>query len=142
MRARLSIGTTTSRNPWRRLAPAGLALLCSCATGILPAGPDTYTLTERRGLLVGGVDAAQTTALAEANAFCMGQGRQFVPATTEKVPSPGGPTTTFVVTLWRSPGSSELSRAVGAGCRDRAAPALNHAPARYFPSLFPPTLVV
>jgi hypothetical protein len=63
----------------------GVALLCAvlagCAssTGILPAGPDTYTISERYAPLRGGSDEAQRSAVTKANEFCTQQGRQFVP---------------------------------------------------------------
>ena len=43
---------------------------CSMGTGILPAGPDTYTVTERRAPVLGGSTTAQQAAMTEANAFC------------------------------------------------------------------------
>jgi hypothetical protein len=52
---------------------------CASSTGILPAGPDTYTLSERFAPVRGGGDEAQRDALTKANEFCMHQGRQFVP---------------------------------------------------------------
>ena len=57
------------------------ALLSGCAmsTGILPAGPDTYTLSERYAPIRGGSMTAQQTVMTEANAFCIQQGRQFLP---------------------------------------------------------------
>jgi hypothetical protein len=52
---------------------------CTSNTGILPAGPDTYTLTTRAAPILGGSDAAQGTALNEANEFCQAKGMVFVP---------------------------------------------------------------
>jgi hypothetical protein len=52
---------------------------CAMSTGILPAGPDTYTVSEHFAPIRGGSTTAQQTALTEANAFCAGQGRQFLP---------------------------------------------------------------
>lgn len=52
---------------------------CTTSTGVLPAGPDTYTLTERAAPILGGSDKAEQSALAKANKFCADQGRQFVP---------------------------------------------------------------
>jgi hypothetical protein len=58
----------------------GAALVgCASSTGILPAGPDTYTLSERFAPVRGGGDEAQRDALTKANEFCVQQGRQFVP---------------------------------------------------------------
>jgi hypothetical protein len=89
------------RHSTRRLAFLALAPLCGCATGtgILPAGPDTYTLTERRTVIAGGAEGAKAIAPTEADQFCRTQGRQFVPAVLETVPNPGGPNTTFTVTF-------------------------------------------
>jgi hypothetical protein len=36
---------------------------CAASTGILPAGPDTYTLSEKFAPVVGGGTKAQSTAL-------------------------------------------------------------------------------
>lgn len=53
---------------------------CASSTGILPAGPDTYTLSERFAPVRGGGDEAERVALTKANEYCAQQGRQFVPA--------------------------------------------------------------
>jgi hypothetical protein len=58
------------------------ALLVGCAssTGTLPAGPDTYTISEKFAPVRGGGNEAQRDALTQANAFCSQQGRVFVPS--------------------------------------------------------------
>ncbi len=61
------------------VASAVVLSSCSTSTGVLPAGPDTYTLTERAAPILGGSDTAEKNALAKANKFCADQGRQFVP---------------------------------------------------------------
>jgi hypothetical protein len=58
---------------------------CAASTGILPAGPDTYTVTERLAPIRGGVTEAQRVALTEANAFCQQKDRVFVPMTMDEV---------------------------------------------------------
>jgi hypothetical protein len=58
-------------------------------TGILPAGPDSYTITEKHSVFFGRADAAKVTALTEADAYCRGQGRRFLPAMMGTVPAPG-----------------------------------------------------
>jgi hypothetical protein len=68
---------------------------CAASTGILPAGPDTYTITERFAPVRGGGTEAQRVALTEANAFCAQQSRQFVPITMDQagnLSNPYGPT--------------------------------------------------
>jgi hypothetical protein len=68
---------------------------CASSTGILPAGPDTYTITERFAPVRGGGDEAQRVALGRANDFCAEKGRQFVPnnmGPNANVPNPYGPT--------------------------------------------------
>jgi cobalamin biosynthesis protein CobD/CbiB len=57
----------------RSVAPVAGLLLCACAssTGILPAGPDTYTLTERLAPIRGGGDAAEANALSKAINFAL-----------------------------------------------------------------------
>ena len=64
-----------------RLRQAGLALLllsvagCYGTTGILPVGPDTYTLSEMRAPALGGGARARDVVLSEAAGFCQQQGR-------------------------------------------------------------------
>jgi hypothetical protein len=59
---------------------AALALTgCVKSTGILPAGPNTYSLTEHVAPIAGGGDEAHRKALEEANAYCQGQGREMLP---------------------------------------------------------------
>jgi hypothetical protein len=53
---------------------------CASSTGILPAGPDTYTISERVAPIRGGGSEAQREVMTKANEFCVQQGRQFVPA--------------------------------------------------------------
>jgi hypothetical protein len=52
---------------------------CATSTGILPAGPNTYTVSENRAPIRGGGTEAQRIALTEADAYCQQQGRVFVP---------------------------------------------------------------
>jgi hypothetical protein len=47
---------------------------CAVSSGILPAGPNTYTLTERVAPIAGGGMEAQRVALEKANSFCKSQG--------------------------------------------------------------------
>lgn len=68
---------------------------CASSTGILPAGPDTYTLSERVAPIRGGGDEAQREALTKANDYCVEKGRVFVPATMGQsgaLNNPYGPT--------------------------------------------------
>jgi hypothetical protein len=62
-------------------------ILAGCAghdTGtILPIGPDTYRLSERRGKLFGGSRAAQEAALTRANSYCSSNGKNFMPVSTD-----------------------------------------------------------
>ena len=93
---------------------ATIATICGCAmsTGILPAGPDTYMVTERFAPIRGGSVTAQQTALTEANAFCAQQGRQFLPTDTQMLngvmtPASTGYSVTFRCLL---PSDPELTR--------------------------------
>ena len=43
---------------------------CATSTGILPAGPDTYTVTERFAPARGGGTEAQRVAMTKSNNFC------------------------------------------------------------------------
>lgn len=91
------------------IATVGLAG-CQMGTGILPAGPDTYTLTERAAPILGGSTTAQKTALTEANAFCAQQGRQFLPTDmmTPASANPYGPTGYSVTFRCLLPGDPAL----------------------------------
>lgn len=51
---------------------------CAASSGILPVGPNTYTVTERFSVIRGGSLVAEQTALSEANDFCAQRGQQFV----------------------------------------------------------------
>jgi hypothetical protein len=96
---------------------AGAAALtaCSMGTGILPAGPDTYTVTERRAPVLGGSTTAQQSAMTEANAFCAQQGRQFLPVDMATPPSanPYGTTGYSVTFRCLLPGVSIEARLCG-----------------------------
>jgi len=85
---------------------------CASSTGILPAGPDTYTLTERFAPVRGGGDEAQRVALGKANEFCAEKGRQFVPnnmGPNANVPNPYGPTGYSVTFKCLLPGDPALA---------------------------------
>jgi hypothetical protein len=73
---------------------------CAASTGILPAGPDTYTISERYAPIRGGGVEAQREAMTKASEFCVQQGLQFVPAVmgpvgTQRSTAPTGYTVTF-----------------------------------------------
>jgi hypothetical protein len=78
----------------RAIMTCGLAAGCASSTGILPAGPETYTLSEKFAPVRGGSDEAQRVALTKANDYCAAQGRQFVPSTMGQG-GPNGYTVTF-----------------------------------------------
>jgi hypothetical protein len=84
---------------------------CSMGTGILPAGPDTYTVTEHRAPVLGGSTTAQQAAMTEANAFCAQQRRQFLPVDmlTPRSANPYGTTSYSVTFRCLLPGDPELS---------------------------------
>jgi hypothetical protein len=85
---------------------------CAASTGILPAGPDTYTVTERFAPIRGGSTTAQQTALTEANAFCAERGREFLPLDmlTPASANPYGPTGYSVTFRCLLPGDPELDK--------------------------------
>jgi hypothetical protein len=86
---------------------------CAASTGILPAGPDTYTVTERLAPVRGGGTEAQRVAMTEANVFCERQGRQFLPLSMNDAGSltnPYGPTGYTVTFRCLPPGDPELAR--------------------------------
>jgi hypothetical protein len=61
------------------LIDCGIAAGCASSTGVLPAGPDTYTISETFAPIRGGGVEAERVALTKASAFCAEKGRQFVP---------------------------------------------------------------
>ena len=78
------------------VASAAVLAGCASSTGILPAGPDTYTISEKFAGVRGGSDEAERDALTKANDFCVQKGRQFVPATMGQAGAgPNGYTVTF-----------------------------------------------
>jgi hypothetical protein len=83
---------------------------CSQGTGILPAGPDTYTVTEHRAPVLGGASEAQRAAMTEANDYCAQSGKNVFPlnmAEQAAVPA-GGPG--YSVTFRSQPDDAELKR--------------------------------
>jgi hypothetical protein len=69
-----------SRNTLVPILIAGAAVAgCVTSSGILPAGPNTYTLKEHVAPIAGGGMQAQRVALEKANAFCKSQGREMMP---------------------------------------------------------------
>jgi hypothetical protein len=85
---------------------------CAASSGILPAVPNTYIVTERYAPIRGGSAEAQRTSLIEANAYCAQQGRQFLPTDLVTPPSsnPYGPTGYSVTFQCLSPDDPALAR--------------------------------
>ena len=65
---------------------------CAESSGILPAGPDTYTLTEPVSSMAGGEIEAQRVVLQKANGFCTSKGREMMPLDLKDEGAPYGPT--------------------------------------------------
>ena len=65
----------------RRAAQAVAVLVslsgCGASSGIVPLGPNTYSLYEMRAEAIGGGARAHEIVLAEAEGFCQQQGRDF-----------------------------------------------------------------
>jgi len=86
-----------------RYARLSLVFLSGCAVsvGVVPVGPDTYMVSERRAPVLGGGPEAQRVALLEANEFCRQHGGVFAPLAMGPVGNayslygPSGFTTTF-----------------------------------------------
>src|SRR5262245_3593233 len=94
----------------RTFGSAVLLAGCASSTGILPAGPDTYTITEKFAPVRGGSDAAQTSTLTKANEYCAQQGRQFVPSTMGQSGNPGSPTGYTVTFKCLSPNDPAVAK--------------------------------
>jgi hypothetical protein len=95
LRGLTRVGGKVMRRPMA--AVVGTAFLAGCATstGILPAGPNTYTISEKFAPIRDGSDEAERSVLTKANEFCAQQGRQFVPNNMGQAGSllnPHGPT--------------------------------------------------
>lgn len=97
---------------YSRTALAAASILMGCttsSTGVLPAGPNTYTVTEVVAPIQGGGALAEQKALTEANANCQQQGRLFVPDTMNQAGNlinrygPTGYTVTFRCLLPNDP---------------------------------------
>ena len=59
---------------------ASLALsACAASSGIVPIGPDTYTVSELRAPAAGGGPEAARVVMAESTAFCQRQNRMVLP---------------------------------------------------------------
>lgn len=58
----------------------GVAPIVGCATntGVLPIGPDTYSLSVERAPILGGRSEARRVALTEAGAYCAKQGKELM----------------------------------------------------------------
>jgi hypothetical protein len=77
---------------WGLVGAAGCFVgACASSTGVLPAGPDTYTITEKYAPVRGGAVEAERQSLSEADAFCAQQGRKFVPVNMNDVANPANP---------------------------------------------------
>jgi hypothetical protein len=61
------------------LIPALACAGCAGDKAPLPAGPDTYTLSESVAYIAGGSDRAKEIVLTKASAHCEGMGRKFAP---------------------------------------------------------------
>ena len=66
-------------------AAVGLSA-CGASSGIVPVGPDTYSVSEMRAAAIGGGARAEDVALSEAAGFCRRQGRSVALLDTQ----PGG----------------------------------------------------
>jgi hypothetical protein len=87
------------------LVCVGLLAGCASSTGVLPAGPDTYTLSEKFAPIRGGGDEAERVALTKANDYCAQRGRQFVPSTMGQAGNMANPygSNGYTVTFRRLP---------------------------------------
>lgn len=99
----------------KRLAPAFVILAltaCTENTGILPLGADAYTISVHKAPIIGGGNAAEATALTQANQFCTTHGRKFL-ATKADLSSPPiqfiyGPTSYSLTFECLKPGDPRL----------------------------------
>jgi hypothetical protein len=64
------------------MTAASLFSGCAVGSGILPAGPNTYSISEHYAPIRGGSTAAFQAGMNEANTFCTQKGRVFLPTNT------------------------------------------------------------
>jgi hypothetical protein len=95
-----------------RILTLTLALsACAQGTGTLPAGPDTYTVTEHRAPVLGGASEAQRAAMTEANDYCSQDGKKFFPLNMAQQPTvPAGGPGYSVTFRCLEPDDAELKR--------------------------------
>jgi hypothetical protein len=72
---------------------------CGSSSGVLPAGPDTYTIAKQVSTFFGGVTQAEKQALTEANDFCEQKGLKFVPSMMGPLPNGGYPSIGYSATF-------------------------------------------
>jgi hypothetical protein len=89
------------RRPFFPLSATLLLGACAVSFGVQPAGPDSFTVSERRAPVLGGGPEAQRVALAEATRFCQQSGRVFTPIAMGPSGNPYGSygPTTFTATF-------------------------------------------
>jgi hypothetical protein len=98
------------------LTVASLLSGCAMGSGVLPAGPDTYSISEHYAPLRGGSTAAFQAGMNEGNAFCVQQGRAFLPINTDTPSSANiyGNTDFRMTFRCLLPGDPDLGRSVRA----------------------------
>ena len=60
-------------------ATMGALSACAASTGVLPAGPNTYTISEHFAAFRGGTAEVEEIAITKADDYCTSQGLEFVP---------------------------------------------------------------
>jgi len=60
-------------------ATMGALSACAASTGVQPAGPNTYTISEHYAAFRGGSAEVEEIALTKADDYCTSQGLEFVP---------------------------------------------------------------
>jgi hypothetical protein len=78
-------------------------------TGVLPVGPDTYTLTQNAITSFGGTVTAQQQALTIANEYCQQQGRQFLLSSAQPSATLGSGTYSIIFRCYTA-GDPDLRR--------------------------------
>jgi hypothetical protein len=81
------------------IAAASLVGGCSTSAGIVPAGPDSYTLTKQVAPVPGSDTEAAKQALTEVTIFCEQKRLQFAPIDMGLVPSGLNPPSMYTVTF-------------------------------------------
>ena len=88
------------------------AFVSGCATKVVPAGPDTYSVSASGGIYTQSSAGSRAKAFKAANDFCVQRGLVMVPVTVQERPYELGRHTANINLIFRAlrPGDPEIKR--------------------------------